>query len=722
MKTKEFVLGLLVIIGLAMSGCGEQSDGSGSASISIKSQALSTADIDHVTVTVSGPNITPNIVATLSGDPGSGWSGLIEDIPAGDNRTFLAEAFDSGDVLLYSGSAPTVTITDGGTAVVLIFLQQVDPPDPFENSVPRFTSLVLSADQVGPNNDVSLAATATDPDGDSLVYGWTAAGGSFDDDTSSSPTWTAPGAEGEYQLTVSATDPEDASATISFDIDVKIHYGRGAADVTLDINSWPEVGGLVPNPTRIEVDGSTTLDLTATDPDGDTLSFAWTADCTGSFDNAAIEDPTFTLDADNGGADCTLTVTIEDGRDGSNTASIAVATGPDVDPSLGFDFVLNAADGEANDNLGWMVSIDGDTAIVGAWLEDPSSLNDAGAAYVFVRDGSGWTQQAKLTASDAAAGDVFGYSVAISGDTAVIGAEREAPGGLSNAGAAYVFVRSGTTWTQQAKLVAGDSGAGDHFGMNVAISGDTALVGACWEDPGGLGNAGASYVFVRSGTTWSQQAKLTASDGMAGDLYGAMNTISGDTAVIGTEQGDAGGTTNCGSAYVYVRSGTTWTEQAKLTASDATSGDRFGVTGSVDGDTAVLGAWFEDPSGASNAGSAYVFVRSGTTWTQQAKLVASDAAAGDGFGFPVSLSGEKVIIGANLEDPGGVTDAGSAYVFARSGTTWTQQEKLTSDNPQPSDYFGRWVSLSGDKALVGAYQADPGGVTNAGSAFVFEGI
>jgi hypothetical protein len=261
-------------------------------------------------------------------------------------------------------------------------------------------------------------------------------------------------------------------------------------------------------------------------------------------------------------------------------------------------------------------------------------------------------------ASDAQANDNFGYSVAVSGDTAVIGAYAEDTGG-STAGAAYVFTRSSGAWVEQAKLMASDAVYGDYFGYSVAVSGDTAVIGAQFEDTGGS-TAGAAYVFTRTGGAWTQQAKLMASDAQANDYFGASVSVSGDTAVIGARLEDTGGS-GAGAAYVFTRTGGSWTQQAKLMASDAQESDQFGASVSVSGDTAVIGAYAED-TGGSGAGAAYVFTRTGGSWTQQAKLMASDAQESDQFGYSVSVSGDTAVIGARLEDTGGST-AGAAYVF-----------------------------------------------------------
>jgi len=365
---------------------------------------------------------------------------------------------------------------------------------------------------------------------------------------------------------------------------------------------------------------------------------------------------------------------------------------------------LTASDGAVGDYFGYSVSVSGDYAVVGARDDDNGS--GSGSAYVFVRSGATWTQQQKLAATDGAASDYFGWSVSIAGDYAIVGAYGNDDKG-SNSGSAYVFVRSGMTWTQQQKFMASDGAAGDHFGFFVSISGDYAVVGA----PGAGSNQGSVYVFVRSEMTWTQQQKLTATDGAASDYFGWSVSVSGDYAVVGARDDDNG--SGSGSAYVFVRSGATWTQQQKLTATDGAWDDRFGHSVSISGDYAVVGA-FNDGDKGSYSGSAYVFVRSGVMWTQQQKLTASDGAAIDRFGRIVSISGDYAVIGAYSKN----SETGSAYMFVRSGVTWTQQIKLTASDGAAGDYFGASVSVSGDYVIVGAYGDDDKG-SISGSAYVF---
>ncbi|MBE5314054.1 MAG: fibronectin type III domain-containing protein [Xanthomonadales bacterium] len=382
---------------------------------------------------------------------------------------------------------------------------------------------------------------------------------------------------------------------------------------------------------------------------------------------------------------------------------------------------LTAGDDPAADLFGYAVALSGDTALVGANWDDVGVNSDQGSAYVFTRSGSTWTLQQKLTAADGAAFDQFGGSVALSGDTALVGAISDSVGGNSVQGSAYVFTRIGTTWTQQAQLTAGDGAAVDQFGWSLAVSGDTALVGAVFDDVGANSDQGSAYVFTRSGTTWTLQQKLTAGDGAASDQFGLSVALSGDTALVGAYRDDIGAISDQGSAYVFTRSGATWTLQQKLTAGDGAASDWFGYAVALSGDTALVGARLDDV-GATNQGSAYVFMRSGTTWAQQQKLTAGDGAASDGFGYAVALSGDTMLLGANGDDTGVNSDQGSAYVYTRSGMTWTQQAKLTAGDGAASDFFGFSVALDGDTALVGVQGDDVGANVDQGSAYVFTRI
>ena len=381
---------------------------------------------------------------------------------------------------------------------------------------------------------------------------------------------------------------------------------------------------------------------------------------------------------------------------------------------------LSAPGGAAGDGFGVPVAIDGNTVLVGAPLRDTAAGADAGTAYIFTRSGASWTLQAELTASDSAAGDNFGGRIALAGDTALIGAEHHDVGSEGDAGVAYVFVRSGSAWTLQAELTDPSPAAGDLFGTG-ALSGDTALVASGYHDTAAGADAGAVYVFVRSGSAWTLQATLTAADSAAGDLFGGVKqgSLSGDTAIVCAQHHDPGGVNNAGAAFVFVRSGTTWAQQAELTAPDAHVHDLFGGTGAVlSGDTALVSAVGYDTANGADAGAAFVFVRSGTTWTQQAELTAPDSAAGDWFSGGISISGERALISAPYHDSAGNTDVGAAYLFGRSGAIWSQVQEITAPEPAADEHFAA-VALDSGTAVVGAPGHDTAGKLDAGAAWVY---
>ncbi len=444
------------------------------------------------------------------------------------------------------------------------------------------------------------------------------------------------------------------------------------------------------------------------------------------------------------------------------------------------------------EGFGHSVAVSGNTVVVGAPGDNSSATGvnstpdewafSSGAVYVFVRNSGTWSQQAYLKASQVTEFDVFGSSVAVSGDTVVVGAYQEDSSstginstpdeGASNAGAAYVFVRSGTTWSQEAYLKAAQVRASDQFGNAVAVSGNTVVVGARWESSSTTGinsmpdqsafTAGAAYVFVRNGSVWTQQAYLKASQVTAGDKFGESVAVSGDTVVVGAPDEDSSMTGInstpdesagfAGAAYVFVRSGSAWSQQAYLKASQVTTGDQFGTSVAVSGDTVVVGAWGEDSSttginstpneGASDAGAAYVFVRSGVTWSQQAYVKASQVSAIDEFGRSVAVEGDTVVVGASNEDSGttginstpneSASAAGAAYVFVRSGQTWSMQAYLKAAQVTAGDKFGTSVAMSGDTVVVGASAEDGSatevngtaneGGTDSGAAYIFTGL
>jgi hypothetical protein len=283
---------------------------------------------------------------------------------------------------------------------------------------------------------------------------------------------------------------------------------------------------------------------------------------------------------------------------------------------------LAGSDNAGGDQLGVSVALDGDTLAVGAWLDDTAAADGGGAAIVFTRTAGGWVEQQKLAASDAGRFDLFGDALALDGDTLAVGAPERDEGAEEDVGAVYVFVRSGTTWTEQQKLTAPDGTAEAYFGTSVALSGDTLAVGSLADTAAGV-DAGAVYVFVRSGATWTLQQKLTAAGAAAGDRFGTDVALEGDRLAVGAPADDTPAGQDAGSVRVFERTGTAWSEGPTLVTSDGAAGDWFGVSVSLSGDTLAAGAWNDDTPAGFNTGSAYVFVRAGAVWSEQQKLVAA---------------------------------------------------------------------------------------------------
>ena len=393
---------------------------------------------------------------------------------------------------------------------------------------------------------------------------------------------------------------------------------------------------------------------------------------------------------------------------------------------------VKASNTDADDGFGGRIALDGDTLVVGASSED-TSVPNSGAVYVFIRSNRGWTQQAYLKASNAVAGDGFGGSVALAGNTLAIGA----PFKDSGAGAVYVFTRRNGVWTEEASLKASNTEAPDNFGGGVALVGDTLVVGAPFEDSNATGindndkqsnneavDSGAVYIFTRSSGAWTQQAYVKASNTGAFDGFGGPLAFAGNTLVVGASGQDTDGT-NSGAVYVFTRSVangvTTWSQQAFLKATNVKAGEQFGASVTLSGDTLAVGAPAPPNPGnsAGGSGTVYVFTRNGTTWAQQAEVKASNAAVLDEFGRSVALDGEMLVVGAPGEDSSavGINDngkqgdnnapnSGAAYVFRRTNGVWTQQAYVKASNTESGDNFGGRVAVDGSTLAIGAAGED----------------
>ncbi len=351
---------------------------------------------------------------------------------------------------------------------------------------------------------------------------------------------------------------------------------------------------------------------------------------------------------------------------------------------------------------------------------DGDNIADSGSAYIFTKGSTGnWSQQAKLVAYDAAAGANFGGSVAIYENTAIVGAYGYDPNGpnaaLENSGVAYIFIRDNNgNWSQQAKLTATDAATGNNFGNSVAIYENTVIVGAWYGDNEGNTNSGSAYIFTRNSTgNWSQTKKFLSTDANAN--FGTSVAIYGNTIMVGIP----GAGSSKGGVQEYLREGTTWSDdiQGNISATDRIEGNEFGSSVAFDGTTIIVGADGNFDNGPAT-GAAYIFTKGEVEWDQQAKLTATDAAESDGFGASIAISGNTAIVGASRNDAAGV-DSGSAYVFTQgSDGVWRQRDKLRAPDAAADDNFGYSVAFNGETAIVGAPLTDDVG-TKSGSAYLF---
>ncbi len=375
---------------------------------------------------------------------------------------------------------------------------------------------------------------------------------------------------------------------------------------------------------------------------------------------------------------------------------------------------LVASDGNEDDRFGWAVSAGGDRIVVGAQSDDQLA-DDAGAAYVYRRDGSAWIEEGKLTASGGSESDRFGLDAFINGERLIVGAAYE---DLSiekeDAGAAYVYWFDGAAWVEEARLTASDSEKDDQFGSTVAIRDSVAVVGSTWDD----NYTGGVYVYRYDGTAWSETAKLTASDGSEGQRFGGRVHLGEDQLIVGARfDGDLGA--GAGAAYVFHYDGSAWIEEAKLVADDGAPRDLFGSDVAMDESVAVIGASGSISGIGVGAGAAYIFRHNGSSWIQEAKLLPSDTAPAMVFGNTVAIEGDRVVIGAAADDDG-ATNAGSAYVFQYDSANWSQETKLTASDRSLGDAFASSVALDDDWVIVGAPNVDRDVEAGVGAVYLYE--
>ncbi|PTL80461.1 hypothetical protein DAT35_27890 [Vitiosangium sp. GDMCC 1.1324] len=319
---------VLLVVSVS-AGCGKQEGvaQNGSAQVQVAlPQELSSADVKGVRVEVRGPGISSPVTAELV-KTGSAWQGTIGNIPAGPERVFEAFAYDAAGAVLYRGSSSSTSLGTGATVSVMLTLQQVTPPPPYENEPPQIDSVVVSANTVQPGSYINLAVTAHDPNGDALSYSWTATAGSFSSAAAATTTWTAPTTEGVQRIQLDVTDAKGTSVSVNFDIGVQHDGATGSADVSIGFNTWPEINAMKGTPSVLALGGTTALSVTAVDAEGDTLSYVWTTDCAGTLATPASRTPSFTLSTVPASGRCAFRVAVSDGRGGQNVGTLILQVG-----------------------------------------------------------------------------------------------------------------------------------------------------------------------------------------------------------------------------------------------------------------------------------------------------------------------------------------------------------------------------------------------------------
>ena len=360
-----------------------------------------------------------------------------------------------------------------------------------------------------------------------------------------------------------------------------------------------------------------------------------------------------------------------------------------------------ALDPDHGDLFGYSVAIDGDYAVVGAPLNGGFWSNNAGAAYVYQLIAGTWTYVKKLVPPNAGElGDQFGISVDIEGNQIIVGAHQTDYHNKGNAGAAYIYSGSGTSWSLTGTLRPQFSHAGDRFGASVGITDEWAIVGAPNNDDQGS-NAGAAYIFQKDHYYhgWTQRDMIFGSDTENGDVFGSAVAIDGEIAVVGAPGNIGSDNRHSGAAYVFSRDhyGSSWSEDQRLVNSNPDWFDDFGVSVDIEGDYIIVGAPFRNDK----EGSAYIFFYSGLNWTEQDELVASDAATFDKFGNDVGITNGFAIVGTRLDDDNG-SESGSSYIFEQVGTDWSEAFKLIASDGMPNDKYGHAVDIDGNYAISGA--------------------
>jgi len=416
----------------------------------------------------------------------------------------------------------------------------------------------------------------------------------------------------------------------------------------------------------------------------------------------------------------------QDGDDGNGDSGASTPTDEDPGADPAFHDKITAPDPQPEDHFGSAVAVTGETVFVGANRDDVERGTNAGSVHVFRRREGTWAHQTALTADDGARGDLFGSALAVSDTVALIGASQHDHSGESDAGAVYVFERGDESWTQQSKLVADDASRLDRFGTALALSGREGLVGAPFHAGNRGVDSGEAYLLDGTNGGWNVAGTLAPLAIDRADTFGTSVALSGDTALVGAPTDEHPNGSKAGALYHFDRTDGTWEHRSRIAPEDGTPGGRFGAAMDLSGDTLLVGAPHDVDEGLNDPGVAYVFVRSGNGWVQEARLVRSDANGDDGddtddrFGAAVTLAGDDVaVVGAPTdEDPNGRA-GGSASVFERAGGSWRQVTKLSARHGRAEANYGQAMAAGADLAAVGVPRENLAEGRSAGATHLY---
>ncbi len=384
----------------------------------------------------------------------------------------------------------------------------------------------------------------------------------------------------------------------------------------------------------------------------------------------------------------------------AGACSVAAAQHPVDEIRLTADDLNDGAD------FGRSVAIGGNLVAIGAGSATAGSVENAGAVYLYSRQGQEYILKATLVADDATEGAEFGRSVAIQGSTVLVGARFAEVGDLATAGAVYVFRQAGGEWVQDQKITSPEPENEDNFGRALAVQGNLLAVTARKENLG-ADDVGAAYVYLNRGGTWTYTAKITASDATPGAYFGQSVAVRGNLIAVGARNADPN---TAGAVYVFEGTRADWTEVQKITPPDGGADDNFGFSIAVEGNTIAVGARRADLPGENNAGAAYVYARESGAFELVTKLVAGDADANTQFGQSIAIAGDTILVGANRADVGDTDDPGAVYLFRRMGGTWPEIGTLIASDGEASDEFGYSLAAYGGCLVTGAHNAEGTGV------------